>query len=72
MSGECRCGRIMLGLKDSGARNWEPACPEHGLDSEWYRTEGKAHLEASTARSVELQRQARESRQRARGQGGDA
>ena len=55
----------MVGMRDSGARDWSPACPEHGLDSAWYQREGKAHLEASRDRSVELQRQAREARRRA-------
>ena len=34
----CRCGRIMLGSEATEHRNWNPDCPEHGLESDWWKS----------------------------------
>jgi len=42
--------------------NWEETCPNHGLKSEWYRTEGKPQFDADKERLRDLQAKARQSR----------
>lgn len=37
----CTCPYIKLGSEQTDARNWNPDCPEHGTDSEWYRSEAQ-------------------------------
>jgi hypothetical protein len=65
----CSCGKIRIGMEITEHRNWSPDCPEHGLDSEWYRSpEQVQKREEQNARLLDLQRQAREARQRARGE----
>lgn len=32
----CTCGRLAVGMHVTAARNWNPDCAEHGLDSEWW------------------------------------
>lgn len=61
---DCTCGRIQVGTTESGPRNWNESCPEHGIDSEWYRTVGRAKFQAQRERLGTLQRQAREARAR--------
>ena len=62
----CTCGRIMLGSKPSGARNWNPDCPEHGIESDWWQSpEQVARRQEQSSRLRDLQRQAAEARRRA-------
>ena len=63
---DCTCGRIMLGSEDSGSRNWNPDCGEHGVDSAWYSDPAVvAKREAQRQRTIDLQMQAREARRKA-------
>jgi hypothetical protein len=67
MSDGCVCGRIKVGNEVTESRNWNPDCPEHGLDSEWWSSpEQVAKREAQGGRLRDLQRQAREARANAR------
>jgi hypothetical protein len=60
----CTCGRIMLGHTDSGSRNWNPDCEEHGVNSAWYNSETQmVKRAAARERTIDLQRRAREARQ---------
>lgn len=59
----CTCGRIMLGSEDSGARNWNPDCPEHGVGTDWYNDPERVLKRAQdSARLIELQLRARDAR----------
>ena len=59
----CTCGRIAVGLKLTELRNWSPDCEEHGVDSAWYNSETQmVKRAASSERTIELQRRAREAR----------
>jgi len=63
---ECSCPRLALGLQVTEARNWNPDCPEHGIESPWWHSEEqRAERAASRSRLLELQRRAREARKRA-------
>lgn len=55
---QCTCGKMSVGE----SRNWNENCPEHGLESEWYETTGKAKFKAQWDRAVEMQLLAREAR----------
>lgn len=35
----CHCPHLALGLKVLEQRNWNPDCPVHGTDSEWWNSE---------------------------------
>lgn len=62
----CVCGRIAVGMTVTEARNWNPACPEHGTESEWWNSgEQKARRERRRAEVADLQRRAREARRAA-------
>jgi len=65
----CTCGRIVVGMTVTDARNWNQNCPAHGVDSQWYEELGKERFEKTVARSVELQKQGREAREAARAEG---
>jgi len=65
----CTCGRIVVGMTVTDSRNWHQNCPAHGVDSQWYEDLGRDHFEKTIARSVELQRQAREAREAAHAEG---
>ena len=58
----CTCGRIQVGMETTTQRTWRADCPEHGRDSEWYRSGGGAKLDAQAARAAEWQRRAAEAR----------
>lgn len=59
----CRCSKLSVG----DSRNWNPDCPEHGVDSEWWNSpEQKAKIKAQNDRTRDLQRRAREARNAAR------
>jgi len=67
MMNDCRCGRIKIGMEVTESRNWNPDCPMHGLESEWYRSdEQSAKRQEQNDRLRDLQRQAREARARYR------
>ena len=64
MSG-CVCGHIKIGSEVTELRNWNPDCPEHGVSSTWYRSpEQMEKRRAQDERLRDLQRQAREARNR--------
>lgn len=66
----CVCGRVFVGNHDSGSRNWNPDCPEHGTESEWWNSDEQREVRAAmNDRLRVLQRQAREARQKAVGEG---
>ena len=35
----CSCGIIRVGGEPTESRNWSLDCEEHGLESEWYKSE---------------------------------
>lgn len=56
----CTCPHIMLGSERTECRNWNPACEEHGWESEWYNSPEQTRIRLAAAeRSAELQRIAR-------------
>jgi len=60
----CTCAHIMLGSERTEARNWNPDCPEHGTESEWYRSEAQVlHRQVESIRGRVLQAVARLRRQ---------
>lgn len=62
----CHCGRMMVGMRETGARNWNPDCPEHGTESEWWNSpEQVEKRRVDNERLMELQRRATEVRRRA-------
>jgi hypothetical protein len=63
----CECGELHAGHYKTGARNWNPDCPEHGLKSVWYNSpeQQQRRLEQNT-RLRELQLKAKEARNRDR------
>ena len=65
----CTCRGVYLnkGERREAALYWERECPVHGVASEWYEKEGRAQIQATNQRAIDLQRQAREARQRERG-----
>jgi hypothetical protein len=64
---ECTCGRIKVGSEVTEHRNWNPDCPTHGVQSDWYRSpEQQAKRHAQDTRLRDLQWRAREARERAR------
>lgn len=65
----CTCRELMLnsGKGATGVHNWSDTCPEHGVDSDWYRSpEQVARRAAERERSIGLQEQARLARAAAR------
>jgi len=62
----CTCARLMLGSTPTESRNWNPDCPEHGTESQWWRSDEQvAKRQADSERLRDLQAQAREARRRA-------
>lgn len=56
----CFCGSIAVGLQITESRNWNPACPEHGIYSEWWNSDEQVHQRfVRRQESLELQRRAR-------------
>lgn len=56
----CACGLVGVGLIVAEVRNWDPACPEHGVDSEWWKSDEQVHQRfVRRQESLELQRRAR-------------
>lgn len=64
----CTCGKVVLNGagREVVALDWHEDCPVHGIGTEWYESEGKAKMEATRQRSIDLQLRAREARARAR------
>ena len=77
----CTCHPIVLNGRDWAAHvasvgpmardqivgyDWQADCPAHGLESDWYKTSGKTHLDAQNQESVRLQRLARKARESSR------
>lgn len=63
----CTCGRIAIGMDDTGHREWNRECREHGVDSTWWNSpEQKAERAARRAESIELQGLAKQMRLAAR------
>lgn len=70
----CTCGKVVLNHWDKprtgGVQrkvvglDWHEDCPVHGIGTEWYESEGKARMEATRQRSIDLQMQAREARRK--------
>ena len=56
----CTCGRIVLGSEATGSRNWNPDCPEHGIETAWWRSDVQvAHRRYDGARLRVIQAVAR-------------
>lgn len=56
----CACRRLNIGMTRSDSRNWNPQCPTHGTDSDWYRSpEQRARREAQDDRLKAMQSEAR-------------
>jgi hypothetical protein len=47
----CRPPCVVIGQDDPGL-DWQPDCPKHGKQSEWYRVEGAARVAALVRRAV--------------------
>lgn len=63
----CTCGRIHVGSTTTELRNWNPACAEHGVESEWYADPVQVAKRAEDRqRLIDLQRRATEARRKAR------
>jgi len=59
----CTCGRIAIGMEVTEQRNWNPDCVEHGEGTDWYNDpERVAKRALYRERLIDLQRQAREAR----------
>ena len=64
MDGQCTCGVVKVGGKPTSSRNWNPECPEHGLESAWWSSPAQAaRREVDSQRLRELQARAREAQQ---------
>jgi len=63
VSDDCQCGHVMLGEKDSGAREWNPHCERHGVGSAWWADPQRVSArEAARRNLIELYGQARKAR----------
>lgn len=65
----CTCSELMLnsGKGATGVRNWSETCPEHGVESDWYRSPEQVTKRAvDRERLIGLQEQARQARAAAR------
>jgi hypothetical protein len=40
----CRCSKVMVGGQWTGSLNWTPDCPEHGVESDWYKSPARADV----------------------------
>lgn len=53
----CTCPHIMLGSERTESKNWNPACEEHGWESEWYNSPEQTRIRLKEAeRTRELQK----------------
>lgn len=43
---DCTCGRIAVGMWVTNSRNWNPKCPDHGLESFWYNSDEQMYIRA--------------------------
>lgn len=60
---DCTCSRLSVG----GGLNWNPDCAAHGLTTDWYRSpEQVERRRVQSERLRDLQRQAREARERSK------
>ena len=56
----CHCPHIHVGMERTEARNWNPDCPDHGVDSDWYQSPEQALRRAEQNRRLrDLQIRAR-------------
>lgn len=63
----CICARIKVGMTTTDQRNWNPDCPDHGVDSAWWKSpEQVEKREADSRRLRDLQMRARAARKAAR------
>jgi hypothetical protein len=68
----CKCGRIHIGSTATEHRNWNPDCPEHGVNSEWWRSpEQVEKRRVQSERLRDRQIQANRARQGKRDEGSD-
>lgn len=59
----CTCGRVVVGMKVTNNRNWDPDCIHHGTESRWWNSpEEVARREAQRQQLEELWAKAREKR----------
>lgn len=64
---ECVCPQLKVGGELTGGRNWNPDCPIHGLNSDWWISpEQTEKRRLQNERLRDLQEQAREARRKAR------
>jgi hypothetical protein len=67
MTMACTCGELMLDGKGTGCFNLNYDCPEHGTESEWYRSDEQvAKRKVDTDRLRDLQLRAAAARKAAR------
>lgn len=58
-----------MGLEVTQTLNWNPECPEHGLESEWWNSPEQVALRAENRqRLIKKYREAAEARRKAREQ----
>lgn len=61
------CGQLYAGNTPTGAYNLAIDCPEHGIESEWYKSDEQVEKrQRQNERLRELQLQAREARKNAK------
>ena len=64
MTSKCICSHIQIGTKTSNAKNLNPDCPLHGIDSMWYNSpEQVKKREERSQRLRELYDAARKARE---------
>lgn len=65
---QCSCGRVFVGMHDTGTTNWRPECQMHGVGSAWYNSDEQVEKRRKQREElVELYAKAREARQKVRG-----
>lgn len=58
--GECECARVYVGTQLSDNRNWNPDCPQHGIQSAWWKSPEQVMLRRQKADQLaDLQAKAR-------------
>lgn len=60
----CKCSYIKVGWVKTDSRAWSYDCPEHGVDSPWYKSEEQAQKrQMDDRRTRAMQAEARRVRQ---------
>lgn len=55
---DCTCPHIYVGSTNTGSREWNPDCPQHGTDSDWYKSPAQVErrrLQSERLRGLQLE-----------------